>query len=174
MATTTPPLTIPNPMIRNPQSQGTAATDPAVAGGSTSLPIMPSLPLKFGLDGYCPVELVENERWVQGDASCGARHEGRVYLFTTPDHRTKFMTNPNRYAPAMAGMDVVALVDSNHWVAGWRAYGFFYENRTYLFSNEESLKKFDADPKRYIEAAEQIRARLAQAAGANGAPLRRF
>ncbi len=44
-----------------------------------------------GLDGYCPVTLVEQEKWVKGDPKWGAHHRGRLYFFISPEAQQRFL-----------------------------------------------------------------------------------
>lgn len=108
------------------------------------------------LDGYCPVTLLEQERWVRGDPRHGVIHRGRTYLFAGPDEAKRFFADPDRYAPVLSGIDVVVAVEENRQVPGKREHGAWYEGRMYLFSSEETLRKFDRDPSRYAAAASQV------------------
>ena len=108
----------------------------------------------LALDGYCPVQLREKERWVQGNPRWGARHEGRTYLFAGPEEQAKFLENPSFYAPAISGNDVVLAVDHGQMVAGDRRYGGWFRGQMYLFSSETSFQRFEVDPHRYAAAVE--------------------
>ena len=129
---------------------------------SASRPSNPSPPIGFALDGYCPVILKEKEVWTQGDRRWGANHEGRVYLFAGAEHQQRFLKNPELYAPTLAGFDIVRLVDSGEWVSGWRGFGVFYNKRIFLFTGEESLACFEANPDFYVQSSEKIRQEIAQ------------
>jgi len=106
-----------------------------------------SMPL--GLEGFCPVSLVDKGTWVEGRAQWGARHRGRTYLFAGPEQQRAFLTDPDRYAPALSGDDPVLACDSGRQVAGQRRYGVTYQARTYLFSSPETRAAFAANPQRY-------------------------
>ena len=111
------------------------------------------------LDGYCPVELQERQAWVLGDKRWGVQHLGKLYLFAGPDQWQRFFANPEKYAPVLSGMDIVAAVDGKQFVAGDRRFGGYFESRLYLFSSEENLQRFDREPNRYATAArEQFKA----------------
>jgi YHS domain-containing protein len=118
------------------------------------------------LDGYCPVQLAEKERWVLGNRRWGVRHEGRTYLFAGPEEQNRFYANPEKYAPILAGDDVVPLIDQGERLPGRREHGAWYQGRVYLFSSEANLQKFSADPNRYISAVEQMRSSMAARPGA--------
>lgn len=109
------------------------------------------------LDGNCPVTLMERRQWATGNRAWGAIHRGRTYLFVGPDEKEKFLANPDFYSPVLAGNDPVLALDNQILVPGRREFGFFGpDNRVYLFADEASLKRFEANPRRY--AAEVLQA----------------
>ena len=64
-------------------------------------------PVSYGLEGYCPVELTISEKWVPGNQQYGAVHQGVVYLFAGPEQQKQFLADPDRFAPANRGFDIV-------------------------------------------------------------------
>jgi protein disulfide-isomerase len=148
-----PQAEIPPQTAIPPQVPATAAAAVSNAAGAIQLPTG-SPPL--GLDGYCPVLLKEQKRWVAGDRRWGAIHRGRTYLFTGPDEQKKFLESPDTFAPVISGNDPVLAMDGGQAVSGRREHGVFYENRIYLFADEASLQRFYQNPNRY--AAEVVQA----------------
>ncbi len=148
-------------------SVGQVGTGPGLAS-STSMagtagkpqPAAGNPPL--ALDGYCAVSLAEKERWVKGNPRFGVIHEGRTYLFAGPDEARRFYEEPERFAPAMSGNDVVLLADRGQTVAGRREHGAWYGGRVYLFASEDSYAKFAQDPKRYVSPTVQPAASTAR------------
>jgi len=143
----------PNPAVPNsryasqaPPSQPRAAESPAPGARLSS----GSPPL--GLDGFCPIELSDNRRWVRGDPRWGLIHRGRTYLFAGPEQRDRFDAAPDRYAPVSSGSDVVVAIERGEMLPGRREHGAWFEGHVYLFSSETTLRKFDADPHRYVSA----------------------
>jgi len=117
----------------------------------------------LGLEGYCPVQLTEKQRWMLGNRRWGAIHRGRTYLFAGPDEQRRFLAAPDRYSPIFCGNDVVEAIDGGQTVSGYRKHGVFFGGRVYLFSNEASLEKFSKDPNRYANATLQsLRAAINQ------------
>jgi YHS domain-containing protein/thiol-disulfide isomerase/thioredoxin len=110
----------------------------------------------LGLDGCCPVTLVELKRWAKGDTQWGAIHRGRTYLFASSEAQRRFLANPDAYSPVIEGNDPVLALDNRQLVPGSRMLGVFFEKRVYLFSCEETLRRFEQNPKRY--AAEIVQA----------------
>ncbi len=116
---------------------------------------------RLGLEGYCPVTLAEQERWVKGDRQWGAVHRGRTFLFASAEAQHKFLSNFDRYAPALSGFDPVRYADLGQLVDGKRAHGVFYRDQVYLFSSEASLQQFWNAPERYVPVVEAERQRQA-------------
>lgn len=111
--------------------------------------------LPTGLGGYCPVELVENEKWVSGNPRWTATHQGRTYALSGPEQHQRFITNPSRYCPVLSGMDPVLAVDENREVLGQTECCVVYDGRLYMFSGAYSLARFRQNPKRYASAVHQ-------------------
>jgi thiol-disulfide isomerase/thioredoxin/YHS domain-containing protein len=136
-----------------PVAQQPPASSPPVAATqprATTPQIPPGNP-PLALEGYCPVELCERQRWVLGNTNWGAIHRGRTYLFAGPEERRRFMANPDHYAPALSGDDVVLSLDHGRRVPGFRQHGVFFRNRVYLFASEQSLSVFAQGPDRYAD-----------------------
>jgi YHS domain-containing protein/thiol-disulfide isomerase/thioredoxin len=112
-----------------------------------------------GLDGFCPVTLAEQKKWVRGDVRYGVEHRGRTYLFCTQESQKKFFDSPDRYSPVMCGMDPVLQLEARQTAAGRRDLGVFYQNRVYLFATMESKSAFEKQPQKY--AAEVLAAEAA-------------
>ena len=128
-----------------------------VASASQKLPAG-SPPL--GFDGNCPVTLKSARKWVRGDAQFGAIHRGRTYLFVGEKERQQFLADPDAYSPVFSGMDPVLKLDQQRTVEGSRKYGFEYRGAFYLFSSQETMQKFAADPDQYAASVRQAMHRL--------------
>lgn len=110
----------------------------------------------LGLEGYCPVELRENERWRRGDKRYYSVYHGRKYFFSTQEAQEQFLAAPEQYAPVLGGDDIVAWVEDHKRVPGRREHGAFYDGGVYLFASGSSYKKFQRDPSAYANEAEQM------------------
>lgn len=139
-----PAANVPTPQPLNLDSPRVAAVAQPVAPPPAAATTMP-----MGMDGYCPVTLMEKGAWVEGNVQYGARHRGRTYLFAGPAEQRAFFASPDRYAPVLSGDDPVLAMDVGQRVAGDRRYGLTYESRTYLFSSPETLNAFTAAPDAY-------------------------
>jgi protein disulfide-isomerase len=105
--------------------------------------------MPLGLEGYCPVTLVDHGTWAEGRVQYGARHRGRTYLFAGVEQQQTFLANPDRYAPALSGDDPVLAMESGVSTPGQRRYGVTYQSRMYLFTSPETRAAFTANPTRY-------------------------
>ena len=130
-----------------PPSTPEPATPTAVAVAVTDS--VGSLPL--GLEGYCPVTLIDRGQWTEGRPQWGARHRGRTYLFAGVEQQQAFLASPDRYAPTLSGDDPVVAFDTGKQTPGLRRYGVTYQQRIYLFSTPETRNAFAANPQRYTE-----------------------
>ncbi|TWT90474.1 Thioredoxin [Pseudobythopirellula maris] len=143
------------------QAQAPAVQPPAVqqvAAQKTT----PSVEPQFGFDGYCPVTMKQQWRWVKGDPQWGAVHRGSTYLFTGQEQRDEFLRDPDAYSPVLSGVDPVVALEQQRSVPGKRAFALEYGGNFYLFSSEETLSRFWADADRY---ANGVRAAMNPAGG---------
>jgi YHS domain-containing protein/thiol-disulfide isomerase/thioredoxin len=146
-------------------SRGPVAAPPAASAPQfvRAQPSVSASAPPLGLDGFCPVTLIERSRaapddphcWIRGDPRWGAVHRGVTYLFIGPEQQKRFLANPDRYAPALAGNDAVLAFDRAKFVHGRREFGTFCDSRIYLFASKETLEVFQKDPRRYVDEVRQ-------------------
>ena len=144
-----PPLIQQQPPPIPPQYQAQVAVAPPQNSMAPHTP--PGNP-PLGLEGCCPVSLVEKQQWVAGDRRWGVNHRGRLYFFAGPEEQRRFFTDPDRYAPVVSGNDIVLATDGQV-VPGRREYGVYYRSRVYLFSSEATRAKFEGNPAPYANQA---------------------
>jgi protein disulfide-isomerase len=120
----------------------------------------------LGFDGYCPVSMRQQWKWVPGNPRYGVVHVGRTYWFAGPNEQQQFLADPHRFSPALSGMDPVMAVDHRQQVPGKREHSIDYDNLFYMFSSEATLQQFAASPERYATSVRQAmgiqRGRLAR------------
>ncbi|HEY5315698.1 MAG TPA: hypothetical protein VIK18_24420, partial [Pirellulales bacterium] len=165
-STTSPPANSAAQMYWSLQSSKQTAAPPAAASPQASeiatappgrrLQLPPGSP-PLGLEGYCPVTLVDKHAWREGDVRFGAIHHGRTYLFASHAEQQRFLANPDAFSPVMSGDDPVLALDENKSVPGKRKHGVFFSNRVYLFSTEATLTAFSKNPGRYAPEITQAR-----------------
>lgn len=109
----------------------------------------------MGFDGYCPVSMRNTWRWVAGDPRYGVVHRGRTYWFATAEEQRQFWTDPDRYTPALSGMDPVLALDHKQQVPGKREHSLDYDGLFYMFASEATLQQFTANPQKYSTGVRQ-------------------
>ena len=105
---------------------------------------------RIEFEGYCPVELGQHSMWVRGDYNNRLVFEDRLYLFAGKAQLEEFRRNPEKYAPAYQGIDIVIWKERGEKVHGVRNYGAWAVGRVFLFSSEENLSKFEKNARYYI------------------------
>jgi YHS domain-containing protein len=130
-----------------PATQPPATSPPPAAVSAAAAAIPETMPV--GLEGYCPVTLAEKQAWTEGRPQYGARHRGRTYLFAGPEQQRAFLTDPDRYAPALSGDDPVLAFEQGRSLPGQRRYGAYCQSRMYLFASPETRAAFEANPDKY-------------------------
>jgi YHS domain-containing protein len=112
-------------------------------------------PFRCALEGYCPVQLRDGDRWVPGSANCTLSYQGHVFRFSSNAARERFEAAPDKYAPAHGGNDIVLTVEENRTVPGSVKHSAVYHGRLYLFANSATLATFQEDPARYARGPRQ-------------------
>jgi protein disulfide-isomerase len=109
----------------------------------------------LGFDGFCPVSMRNHWKWVPGDPRWGIMHRGRTYWFASQEEQQQFWADPDRYSPALSGMDPVLAIDHQQQVPGKREHSIDYDGLFYMFSSEATLAQFTANPERYAVSVRQ-------------------
>jgi len=125
--------------------------------------LTPKTPLldrhKVSLKGKCPVTLITEGRWVNGDSQFGIVHRNRTYIFASAGKLAEFKKAPDKYSPMLAGYDPVVYHEQGKLVEGLVENGIFMGSapgqQVVLFQNAETRSKFQATPKDYLETIRQ-------------------
>ena len=104
----------------------------------------------IGMNGYCPVSLIESignpqlNGWAEGKPTCAVRHRGRVYYCATERARQTLLSDPDRYAPCLSGFDIVHLCKEGRLRDGKCEFGCIQEgtNRVFLFDTKANFDEF--------------------------------
>jgi YHS domain-containing protein len=140
-------------------SAGVAAAAPtaasAVSPGAPDPSKLPPGSPPLGFEGYCPVSMRNSWKWVVGNPQWGIVHRGRTYWFAGPEEQKQFWTDPDRYTPALSGMDPVLAVDHQQQVPGKREHSLDFDGLFYMFASEATLQQFTANPQRYSAGVRQ-------------------
>lgn len=155
------PPTVPAPAQTAAQSPSTSAPaspsapNPSSASAAPDPRQLPPGAPPLGFDGYCPVSMRHQWKWVPGDPRWGVVHRGRTYWFAGAKEQQQFWTDPDLYSPALSGMDAVLAIDHGQQVPGKREHSIDYDNMFYMFSSEATLQQFTANPERYAAGVRQ-------------------
>ena len=107
------------------------------------------------MDGYCPVTLLKENRWVEGNKRYGVIHRGRTYLFSGPKEKEVFFADPDEFSPVLAGIDAVALNEQGNAVEGKRVHGRRLPSPRLSVLSEDNLNRFWEDPERFASPIRQ-------------------
>jgi YHS domain-containing protein len=88
-------------------------------------------------------------KWMPGNPQWGIVHRGRTYWFASQEAQQQFWTDPDRYTPALSGLDPVLSLDHQQQVSGKREHSIVYDGLFYMFASEATLQQFTANPQRY-------------------------
>ena len=142
------------------QPTAAPATAQPVVVTKAAPPKLPSGTPPVAFDGYCAVSLKYEQKWIAGKLEYGAYHRGRTFLFAGLEQQQQFLASPDAYCPVFSGLDVVKMLESNEQIEGSRKYGFKYLNAFYLFSSQESMARFAANPSHYAAGVRQAMTRM--------------
>jgi len=149
IGTTGTPNTPPVPPIAAPPVVATTIqamlAEPAPAKMTIEVPL--------ALEGFCPVVLYTEERWVPGNPAYSTMFQGHVFRFSSLEALITFAQSPANYIPVAMGEDIVLKVDRNRRVSGDRRFGAWFQGRVFLFSSQETFSTFELRPDFYAEIA---------------------
>jgi protein disulfide-isomerase len=149
----------PNPPFSAPGALAVQQSNPAAplvaAPGAPDASKLPAGAPPLGFDGYCPVSMRNSWKWIPGDARWGVVHRGRTYWFAGAEEQKQFWTDPDRYTPALSGIDPVLAIDHKQEVPGKREHSLDYDGLFYMFASEATLQQFTANPQRYSAGVRQ-------------------
>lgn len=113
----------------------------------------------YALRGKCPVSLLTQGKWVNGDPQWGCIHRNQVYIFSSELNLKRFKENPEAYSPILAGFDPVVFHETGKLTTGLLNHGVFMgeapNQRIILFSDSQTRARFQNSPKQYLETVRQ-------------------
>lgn len=147
--------------VRAAETVGMSPTNDPMAASAAQVAVDPAgvpaqvVEVPLGLEGYCPVVLSKEERWIPGNPAFFVMYRGLIYRFSSKEAMEQFSAAPLKFAPVAMGEDIVLMVQRNKKSYGTRKYGAWYEGRVYLFSTQETLDSFASNPEYYAEIAQK-------------------
>ncbi len=134
-----------------------APTSEPTSVGSTTRPISQKQP-ELAMQGFCPVTVIRDDKWVEGKPEFGVIHLGKLYLFTSEENMQTFLNDPVPYTPVLNEIDAVVFFEERRIVPGKREWGLkdpIY-NRMFFFADEASMNHFYNQYERYTKAAIEV------------------
>lgn len=102
-----------------------------------------------GLKGICPVTLIDERRVVTPRAELFTIADGCRFEFATPEAKSLFDTEPERYIPALGGRDSVLSAAGEHKAIGSLKHAGIYRERLFLFQTAETCRAFYVNPRAF-------------------------
>ena len=125
------------------------STAPTAAQGSPSQTCNALVPICQAFVAVCPVALRDDRRPVAPKAQFSSVFEGQRYRFASAEAQADFDADPEHYAPARRGMDVVLAAQGKPNQPGSLKYAGFYHNRLYLFQSQQTADTFTKNPAKF-------------------------
>lgn len=113
---------------------------------------VPARQNEVALEGYCPVCVLEMQKWVRGKPEHQAAYDGKTYYFPSDQQKQKFLADPARYVPALGGDCTVCFANMGERVPGNIRIASLYRNRLFLFPSNEQKQEFANQPGKYAAA----------------------
>lgn len=102
-----------------------------------------------GFKGFCPVALRDQRQLVDAQPQIQSTFGLHTWTFSSDEARLAFEAEPQRYAPAAGGDDVVILATRQEQVPGKLDFALWYRGRLHLFSSRETMASFLEDPQQF-------------------------
>lgn len=124
---------------------------------------------RVALDGDCCVSLVEMQAYVKGEEAFSSHWRGLRYLFLSEEEKVVFDSNPEKYAMAFGGLDIVATyglagpLEEAKKVYGAGRNTHRFDGQTFQFATEENRRRFIKDSEEYVSRAKRAAYEQAEA-----------
>jgi len=104
-----------------------------------------------GMKGFCIVELRDQRDLVDAVPAFRSTYNLRTYHFSSLEAKIRFDKAPRKYVPAYDGNDPILLSTQSEEREGSLDFALWFKGRLYLFTSQENLEVFQADPVLYSE-----------------------
>jgi len=106
----------------------------------------------LAIDGFDPVAYFTDARAAKGEPDVEVSENGAIWRFRNEANRAAFIARPDIYGPQFGGYDPIDVARGKA-VAGRAQLWLVSGGRLYLFSREESLAAFAANPGNTLKLA---------------------
>jgi YHS domain-containing protein len=107
---------------------------------------------RIGLGGYCPVCILDANKWAKGSTDHQATYDGVTYYFPEETIKQTFLAKPGKYVPALGGDCIVCYAKLGKRVPGSVNHTARYDNRLFLFVGAEQPQAFVSNPTEFANA----------------------
>jgi YHS domain-containing protein len=107
---------------------------------------------KVAVGGYDSVAYFTQNRPVKGDTKFSTQYKGVEWRFANEEHKSKFIANPEQYAPQYGGYCAWA-VAQGHTASGDPTKWKIVDGKLYLNYDADVQKKWEADVPGFISKA---------------------
>ena len=132
---------------------GLLAWPPADAGAITERVVV-NRTTGLAIDGFDPVAYFTDAAAVRGEREIETASDGAVWRFRNDSNRAAFLAHPEIYGPRFGGYDPVDVARGLS-IAGHAQVWMISGERLYLFSREDNLRAFTADPDTILNQADK-------------------
>jgi len=109
---------------------------------------------RVALDGYDPVSYFEPGRPEKGSSQFSFDFDDAVYWFKSAEHMTKFVSDPERFAPQYAGYCAITLAAGTTGEADPEAWSIS-NGKLYVFGTKDGVRKFNASASAIVSTADE-------------------
>ena len=144
-------ITLPSDATSLPTSSSQAASTPEEQA-------LPAAEAELAMQGFCPVSVITEDKWIEGKAEYGVIHLGKLYLFVNEQAMKTFLADPVPFTPVLNEIDVVRFFEERKIVPGKREWGLKdpVYNRMFFFADEAAMNHFYNEYERYTDAAIEV------------------
>ena len=139
----------------HPIGASPAANDGSASPGVETAVDLPASP---ALEGYCPVALKNDGKWVEGKQTFTVKHRGKYYWLSSQAAVDQFLKDPDACSPVLAGYDPMLFLKEGKLIDGQVQYGLHdpASGAIMLFTSEASKAAYRQDFERNARALETI------------------
>ncbi len=128
--------------------------------GKVDLGSVTVVEVPLALDGYCPVTLGKEEKWMPGNPAFYTMFRGHVFRFADEAAMEIFLKKPLDFVPVAMGEDIVMTVDRNKRVYGNRKFGAWFQD---CFPLRKHWKRLRRSPNFILELRRNTKPRSGRA-----------
>lgn len=136
--------------LQAPEPQPQIKVQPKTEVKQSKMEMIASRSGQTGLKGFCPVKLRDSRDLVDANDNFAAIYNDKRYSFSDSEALQKFIAQPELYAPANQGVDIIHYSLTGEELEGTLDYAVWFKGRLYLFSSPETMETFVAAPHSHV------------------------